>query len=173
MDTNNQNLKSAIEMYNGKYQCHMAASCTYHLPSPRCSTRAIQKTHTTPLTKYLLSKYSGEFSGKSQENQPLVEKWSDRRRNRTRWRRSHGTGKENPVIALREGWHQTSLASLWGVNDVAVKHVIWVHVNNLQLNQTLKNKHKMLQYVCLWCKEREGLSHLNIFPHQWQKPTGS
>ena len=30
-------------MHNGKYQCHMAASCTHHLPSPSCSTRAIQK----------------------------------------------------------------------------------------------------------------------------------
>ena len=36
-------------MHNGKFQCHMAASCTYHLhttyqlSSPSCSTRATQK----------------------------------------------------------------------------------------------------------------------------------
>ena len=34
-------------MFNGKYQCHMAASCTYHLlSSANCSTRAIQKSLT-------------------------------------------------------------------------------------------------------------------------------
>ena len=28
-------------MHNGKYLRHMAASCTYHRPTPSCSTRAI------------------------------------------------------------------------------------------------------------------------------------
>ena len=29
----NIKLKNVIEMLNGKYQCHMAESCTYHLPT--------------------------------------------------------------------------------------------------------------------------------------------
>ena len=52
-------------MHDGKYQCHMAASCTYHLPSsPSCSTRAIQKSITL-YEKYLrvfLEKKSGEWT---------------------------------------------------------------------------------------------------------------
>ena len=33
-------------MHNGKYQRYMAASCTYHLPTTSCLTRAIQKSLT-------------------------------------------------------------------------------------------------------------------------------
>jgi len=33
-------------MHKGKYQCHTAASSTYHLSTPGCSTRATQKSLT-------------------------------------------------------------------------------------------------------------------------------
>ena len=45
-------------MHNGKYSCHMAASCTYHLPSASYSKRAIQKS----LTLTVLAKNILEFS---------------------------------------------------------------------------------------------------------------
>ena len=59
-------------MHNGKYKCHTAASCTYHLSSHSCSTRAIQKA-------YLLSKTWRLFfyffvGGGGQEKRPLAER---------------------------------------------------------------------------------------------------
>ena len=94
-------------MHDGKYQCHMAASCTYHLPSsPSCSTRAIQKKLT------LDKKYLSFLEKKSQENGPLAEKWQDRKSKRTRQKKTREeTGKGNQMTALR---FQTSPASLRG-----------------------------------------------------------
>ena len=33
MDRSNKKSKNIIEMRNSKYQCHMAAGCTYHRPT--------------------------------------------------------------------------------------------------------------------------------------------
>ena len=43
MDEYIMKLKNVISMLNGKYQWHMAESCTYHLPSPSCSTGVISR----------------------------------------------------------------------------------------------------------------------------------
>ena len=80
-------------MHNGKYQCHMAASCTYHRPSsPSCSTRAIQK------SLALNEKYLRVFWKKVEKTREEI-------------------GKGNQMTALRfhtGGRHQTSPASLRG-----------------------------------------------------------
>ena len=75
-------------MHNGKYQCHKAASCTYH-PSAIIFQPA-NKSHTkTPnsLRKNLKEK-------KSQENGPLAGKWRDRKKKRTRQRRERHRERE-------------------------------------------------------------------------------
>ena len=83
-----------------------AAHTTYQLSSPSCSTRAIQKSLT------LNEKYLRVFWEKSQENEPLVEKWQDRKSKRTRQKKTREEiGKGNQMTALRfqtGGWHQTS-----------------------------------------------------------------
>ena len=83
-------------MHNGKYQCHMAASCTYHLPSsPICSTRAIQKILT------LNEKYLSFLEKKSPENGPLAEKLQHRKSKRNRQKKTREeTGKGNQMTAL-------------------------------------------------------------------------
>ena len=100
-------------MHNGKYQCHMAASCTYHRPTiiSCCSTRAIQKSLTLN-EKYLsfLEKKSGEWTisrkmTKQKEQEDLAEKTREE------------IGKRNHMTALRfqtGGRHQTSPASIQG-----------------------------------------------------------
>jgi len=75
-------------MHNGKYQCHMAPSCTYHLPSsPSCLTTAIQKSLTLK-EKYLsfLEKKAGKWTisrkmtrQKEQENLAEKNKRGDRK----------------------------------------------------------------------------------------------
>ena len=44
MDRSHKKFENIIWMHNSKYQCHMAACCTYHqLTSPNCWTGAVQK----------------------------------------------------------------------------------------------------------------------------------
>ena len=53
-------------MHNGKYQCHMAASCTYHLPT--VISQLLNKSHTKNPNPYqkifesFLEKKSGEWT---------------------------------------------------------------------------------------------------------------
>ena len=52
-------------MHNSKYQCHMAAWCTYHKPTPKQE----------PYKKaYLFTKNIEEFSGKSFEDRASRQK---------------------------------------------------------------------------------------------------
>ena len=80
-------------MHKGKYQCHMAANCTYHLPSPSCSTRAIQ-------TKPNWMKNIWVFPGKkSRENGPLREKNDEIKRARGLGRKTRGEGTQGALIS--------------------------------------------------------------------------
>ena len=65
-------------MHNGKYQCHMAASCTYqyHLATPAAQQEPYQKSLTW-------QKMLEEFPGKM-ENGPVTEKQEDRARELSR-----------------------------------------------------------------------------------------
>ena len=77
-------------MHNGKYQCHKAASRTYHyqLSSPSCLTRALQKRKKKKRKKKKKKKpnsyenclriFWGEKKKKSQENGLLAEKLQDK-----------------------------------------------------------------------------------------------
>ena len=67
-------------MHNGKYQCHMAASCTYHLsssPTLSCSTRAIQKSLT-------LNKKCSQIFWKKSGEWTISRKWQNRESKRSR-----------------------------------------------------------------------------------------
>ena len=76
-------------MHNGKYQCHIATSCTYHLAScPSCSTRAIQKKLT--LNDFFFHFWRG---GRGQESVPLAKKIQDRKRKRSRQKNKRGDRK--------------------------------------------------------------------------------
>ena len=68
-------------MHNGKYKCHAAGSCTYHLSSPSCSTRAIQKAWYKKHGDFLFLFFIG--GGGGQENRTLAEKWQARKNKRT------------------------------------------------------------------------------------------
>ena len=59
-----------MQMLNGKYQCHKEASCTYHLPSPSCSTRAMQKNK--KIKNPTLNAKCLRIFRKSQDNGPLA-----------------------------------------------------------------------------------------------------
>ena len=94
-------------MANSSAIRQQAAHTTYQISSPRCSTRAIQKSLT-------LNEIYSSFLEKSQENGPLAEKWQDRKSKRTR-RKKQEIGKGSHMTALRfqtGGWHQTSPVSL-------------------------------------------------------------
>ena len=68
-----KNSLKITKMHHGKYQRHMAASCTYHLSSsPSCSTTAIRKSPT------LKRKTFQNFLVKRLENGPLVRKMTRR-----------------------------------------------------------------------------------------------
>ena len=94
-------------MHNSKYQCHMAPSCTYHLPIPSfpsCSTRG------------KLLKNIWEFSGekKRQENGSLAEKWQNWKSKRTRQKNKKGNlsiGKGTEMTALR--FQTGDISHLW------------------------------------------------------------
>ena len=69
-------------MHNSKYQCHMAACCTYHRPtSPRLLNRENIE----------------EFSEKSQENWP-----AGRKKDRTESATGHGRGTREEIVK----WNQ-------------------------------------------------------------------
>ena len=65
-------------MHNGKYQCHMAASCVYHLQlsSPSCSTRAIQKSLT--LNEKYLSFLKKKNEKKKKSGERTISKKNDK-----------------------------------------------------------------------------------------------
>ena len=95
-----------IYLHHGKYQCHLPASCTYHLPM-----RAIRKSPS--LNKKCLRVFWGEKSGEWTISRKIT-------------RQSKGTGQKNkgggrngesydsPEIVEGGMTHQTSPASLWG-----------------------------------------------------------
>ena len=82
-------------MHNGKYQCHMAASCTYHLSSPSCSKN--------------IWAFSGEK--KSHKNGPLAEKWQDRQSKRTRH--------------VKGAWCNEYMTCMWTVCDLLDMMYVW------------------------------------------------
>ena len=98
-------------MHNSKYQCHMAPSCTYHLPIPSfpsCSTRAMQKRQT------LKKIFESFLEKKRQENGPLAEKWQDRKSKRTWQKNKKGNlsiGKGTEMTALR--FQTGDISHLW------------------------------------------------------------
>ena len=109
------------KMHHGKYQCHMAASCTYHLSSsPSCSTRAIRKSPT------LKRKTFQNFLVKRLENGPLlaqVEKWQDGKSTSTRQknRRRQERGIKGQPWDSRQGKiHPTSPQSPFSTMGLAV-----------------------------------------------------
>ena len=55
-------------MHNSKYQCHMAACCTYHRPTLLTAKQEPYK------KAYLLTKNIEEFSGKSLEERASRQK---------------------------------------------------------------------------------------------------
>ena len=124
---------------------YMAASSTYHLPSPSCSTRAIQKSQT------LNEKYLRVFwrkkkkKEKSQENGPLAEKWQDRKSKRSqgrkkRWDRK-GESNDSPEIPDRRvTWNipgHSSGVKLWDANFVTEMFICALLTNTLQSVQRL------------------------------------
>ena len=101
-------------MHNGKYQCHTAASCTYHLPSsPGCSTRAIRKSLT--LNKKTFESFLGEKPGElttSRKTDKTERARGLRRKTREEIRKG---GFQMTALRFQTGKrHQTSMASLWG-----------------------------------------------------------
>ena len=95
-------------MHNSKYQCHMAAWCTYHKPTPKQE----------PYKKaYLFTKNIEEFSGKSSgEWTSRQGKKKDRKSNRTRQKDKSGDSKvesnDSPERFQTGRRRQTSPASL-------------------------------------------------------------
>ena len=92
--------------HNGKYHCHMAASCTYHyhpptIRSPNCPTRAIQKSLTLN-EKYLRvfwreKKKSGEQTITHQQKNYKTERARGLGRNNKRGDRK-GESNDSPEI---------------------------------------------------------------------------
>ena len=70
MDRSNKKFKNIIKMHNSKYQCHMAARCTYHRPT--YFSYLLNRSHTKKA--YLLTKNIEEFSGKSLEERASRQK---------------------------------------------------------------------------------------------------
>ena len=67
-------------MHNGKYQCHMAASCTYHLPT--IFSQLLNKSHTKNQKKWKFSgKKSGEWTvSRKMTRQKEQEDWAEKTR---------------------------------------------------------------------------------------------
>ena len=70
MDRSNKKNQDIIQMHNSKYQCHMAACCTYHRPT--YFSQLLNRSHTKKA--YLLTKTIEEFSGKSSEERTSRQK---------------------------------------------------------------------------------------------------
>ena len=109
-------------MHNSKYQCHMAACCTYHRPT--YFSQLLNRSHTKKNS--LLRENIEEFSGKSSEQWASSQTKKDKTERRTGLGRKTGEeiAKWNQMTALRfltGRKHQTSPASLrgegWGGRD--------------------------------------------------------
>ena len=85
-------------MHNSKYQCHMAACCTYHRPT--YFSKLLNRSHTKKA--YLLTKKTHEVSGKSSEGRTSRQKKDKTERATGRGRRTREViAKWNQMTALR------------------------------------------------------------------------
>ena len=84
-------------MHYDKHQCHMAASCTYHLPSPSCSTISVQKSLSHH--KIILD----HFHEKTQNNGLLDENMTRQKEQEDLAEKCQRTGKGNHMTAFLSG----------------------------------------------------------------------
>ena len=132
---------------------YMAASCTYHLPSPSCSKRAIQKSQT------LNEKYLRVFwrkKKKGQENGPLAKKMTrqkeqeESRQKKKKWKKNEkwkkrgdrkGESNDSPEIPDRRvTWSipgHSSGVTLWDANFVTEMFICALLTNTLWSVQRL------------------------------------
>ena len=120
-------------MHNGKYQCHTAASCTYQLSSPRCSTRAIQKSLT------LNKKYLRFFWKKSQEHGPLAE---EKKKETIKTERPRGSSSSNWILMSWQPHRVTSGQSNSGHKQIHISKLFsYIYIYQPSIKSVYKTDH--------------------------------
>ena len=161
-------------MHNGKYQCHTAASCTYQLSSPRCSTRAIQKSLT------LNKKYLRFFWKKSQEHGPLAEE--EKKEETIKTERPRGSSSSNWILMSwqphrvtsgqsNSGHKQIHISKLFSYIYISTIYQVSLQNQSLCKHKTYIHKHQtqifkeLVPSILLLLKGHVRLGHAGIVNH--------